>query len=244
MTASPIIIALDVGTAAEARSLVQSLGQSCSFYKVGLELYASAGMDFVRELKQQGHRVFLDLKLHDIEETVKRAVIQVAHVGVDFLTIHGVRSVMQAAVEGRGESPVELLAISVLTNLDDQDLKSDGYQCTVAELVALRTRNAVEARVDGIVCSPLEVARVRAIAGPNLTLVTPGVRSAGSAAGDQKRVATPAAAIANGADFLVMGRQITRAPDPRAEMLRVLEEVSQAAPGRETAAKTSPGARL
>src|SRR5262249_52255250 len=153
--------------------------------------------------------------------TVRRAVVQVARSGVDFLTIHGVRSVMQAAVEGKGASPLRILAVSVLTNLDDDDLKADGYQCTVSELVELRTRNAVAARADGLVCSALEVARVRAIAGPEFTLVTPGVRSAGAGTGDQKRVATPAAAIASGADYVVMGRQITRAADPRTEILRV-----------------------
>jgi orotidine-5'-phosphate decarboxylase len=225
MKDSSIIIALDVETAEEARRLVCSLGDSVSFYKVGLELYAAAGMDFVRELKTQGHRVFLDLKLYDIGETVRRAVAQVAKSGADFLTVHASRAVMEAAVAGRGESGLKLLAVTVLTSVNESDLRQDGYTCSISELVDLRVRNAIEAAVDGIVCSPLEVAKVRAMTGQRAILVTPGVRSAGAAAGDQKRVATPPEAIANGADYLVIGRQVTRAPDPRAEMLRVLEEI-------------------
>ncbi len=225
MKTSPIIVALDLGTASEARELVAALGDAVSFYKLGLELYAAAGMDLVRELKAQGHRVFLDLKLYDIGETVRRAVAQVTRVDVDFLTVHASLAVMQAAVGGRGESGLKLLAVTVLTSVDESDLRRDGYSCSVADLVELRVRNAVAAGVDGLVCSPLEVAKVRAIAGAGATLVTPGVRSAGAAAEDQKRVATPAEAIANGADYLVIGRQVTRAKDPREEVLRILEEV-------------------
>ncbi len=222
---NPLIIALDVETADEARSIVRSLGDAASFYKVGLELYASAGMDFVRELKSRGHRVFLDLKFHDIGETVKRAVVQISRAGADFLTIHATRQVMQAAVAGRGDSSLKLLGVTVLTSVDDQDLIEDGYSCSVADLVEKRVRNAIAEGVDGIVCSPVEVAKVRAIA-DRAILVTPGVRSAGASIGDQKRVATPAAAIANGADYLVIGRQVTRAADPRAEALRILDEIA------------------
>ncbi len=222
-----IIVALDVESAAEARSIVSSLGDSVSFYKVGLELYASAGMDFVRELKSQGHRVFLDLKLYDIPETVRRAVIQIARSGVDFLTIHGMRQVMQAAVAGRGESDLKLFAVTVLTSVDDADLAGDGYSKSTSELVALRARNAMADGVDGLICSPLDVRAVRAVTGPEAILVTPGVRSAGASAADQKRIATPAEAISNGADYLVIGRQITRAPDPRAEITRILEELAR-----------------
>jgi orotidine-5'-phosphate decarboxylase len=226
MTPSPLIIALDLETAVEARTLVNALGDSASFYKVGLELYAAAGMDFVRELKSQGHRVFLDLKLYDIGETVKRAVAQVAKVGVDFLTVHGSRAVMAAAHAGLGSSPLTLLAVTVLTSFDETDLKQMGYPCSTSELVELRVRNAVEAGIGGIVCSPLEVARVRAITGPAATLVTPGVRSAGASTGDQKRIATPREALANGANYLVIGRQVTRAADPRAEVQSILTEIA------------------
>jgi orotidine-5'-phosphate decarboxylase len=225
MNASPVIVALDVATEIEARLLIAALGDSASFYKVGLELYTGVGMDFVRDLKSEGHRVFLDLKLYDIGETVKRAVAQVVRAGADFLSIHGSGAVLEAAVAGRDGAPLQLLAITVLTSFDENDLRQMGYPGTVADLVELRVRNAMEAGVHGIVCSPVEVARVRTLAGPAATLVTPGVRSAGAATGDQKRVATPAQAIADGADYLVIGRQVTRAADPRGEMLRILEEI-------------------
>jgi orotidine-5'-phosphate decarboxylase len=228
MNKSPVIVALDVESATEARTLIAALGDSASFYKVGLELYTSAGMDFVRELKAQGHRVFLDLKLYDIGETVKRATAQVARAGADFLTIHGSRAVMQAAVMGNAQATLQLLAVTVLTSFDESDLRQMGYACSVSELVELRVRNAMEAGVNGIVCSPVEVARVRGITGPGAILVTPGVRSAGAAAGDQKRVATPAEAMASGADYLVIGRQVTRAADPRGEMRKILDEIQAA----------------
>jgi orotidine-5'-phosphate decarboxylase len=222
---NPLIIALDLESAQEARKLVDRLGDSIDFYKVGLELYASAGMDFVRELASHSKNVFLDLKLYDIGETVKRAVAQVARSGARFCTVHGSRTVMRAAVEGRGSSDLKLLAVTVLTSFDQDDLADLGYTCEISDLVALRVRKAMEAGIDGIVCSPLEVARVREIAGPDAVLVTPGVRSAGAGKGDQKRVATPAEAIRNGADYLVIGRQVTRAEDPALEVTRILEEV-------------------
>ena len=232
MKPSPVIVALDLESGAEARALLAALGDSASFFKVGLELYTSTGVEFVRELKAQGHRVFLDLKLYDIGETVKRAVAQVARLGVDFLTVHGSRAVMEAAVAGKGDAPLQLLAVTVLTSFDESDLRQMGYPCSVSDLVELRVRNAMEASVDGIVCSPVEVGRVRLVAGPRAILVTPGVRSMGAAVGDQKRVATPAQAIADGADYLVIGRQVTRAADPRGEMLRILEEIRSAGPIR------------
>lgn len=237
MNDSPVIIALDVQSADEARRLVRAIGDAASFYKVGLELYAATGPDFARELKADGHRVFLDLKLYDIGETVRRAVAQVTKIGPDFLTIHATDQVMRAAVagrgvltlEGRGASALKLLAVGVLTSLDDSDLLKDGYASGLTDLVELRARNAVDAGVDGIVCSAREVARVRAITGRKMILLNPGVRSAGAATGDQKRVATPAEAIAAGADYIVIGRQVTRAKDPRGETLRILEEVGAAA---------------
>jgi orotidine-5'-phosphate decarboxylase len=229
MKSSPVIVALDLESGADARALVAALGDSASFYKVGLELYTSTGVDFVRELKAQGNRVFLDLKLYDIGETVKRAVAQVARLGVDFLTVHGSRAVMEAAVAGKGAAHLQLLAVTVLTSFDESDLQQMGYPCSVSDLVELRVRNAMEAGIDGIVCSPLEVARVRSVAGPGAILVTPGVRTMGAAAGDQKRVATPAQAIADGADYLVIGRQVTRATDPRGEMQHILEEIRSGA---------------
>ena len=222
---NPLIVALDFESAAKARELVSRLGDHVTFYKVGLELYAAAGMEFVRELIGQGKDVFLDLKLYDIGETVKRAVAQVAASGVRFTTVHGSKVIMRAAVEGRGSAPLKLLGVTVLTSFDQDDLADLGYPCTLADLVALRVRKAREAGIDGIVCSPLEAAAVRTIAGPEAILVTPGVRSAGAGKGDQKRVATPAEALRNGADYLVIGRQVTRAEDPSAEALRILEEI-------------------
>ena len=228
---NPIIVALDVPGAEEARRIVDAVGGHAAAYKVGMELYAAAGMDFVRELTGAGRDVFLDMKFYDIPETVKRAVRQVAAAGVRFLTVHGSGPVMRAAVEGKGSARLELLAVTVLTSFDREDLADLGYPCEVQELVELRVRKAKEAGMDGVVCSPLEVRRVREIAGPEMTLVTPGVRSPGAARGDQKRVATPAEAIRNGADYLVIGRQITRVADPAAEARRILEEIAEARAG-------------
>lgn len=226
MSHNPVIIALDVETAAQARELVAKLGDSAGFYKVGMELYAAAGMEVVRELTGAGKRVFLDLKFYDIGETVKRAVAQVARTGVTFLTVHASDAVMKAAVEGRAGSALKLLAVTVLTSVDQRDLERDGYQgVTVSDLVQLRVRNAVAAGIDGIVCSPLEVRAVREISTPATILVTPGVRSRGADQGDQKRVATPAEAVQNGANYLVIGRQVTRAADPKDAVSRILDEL-------------------
>jgi orotidine-5'-phosphate decarboxylase len=225
---SPVIVALDVASAEEARQLVRRLRPTVSFFKVGLELYAAAGMPFVRELVAAGSDVFLDLKFYDIPETVKRAVRQAAASGARFLSVHGSGPVMRAAVEGRGDSPLRLLGVTVLTSFDEEDLRDLGYPCRPEQLVELRVRKAREAALDGVVCSPLEVAQVRRIAGPSLILVTPGVRSSGAASADQKRTATPAEAIRCGADYIVVGRQITRAADPAAAAARLLEEIAQA----------------
>ncbi len=222
---NPIIVALDVANRAEARSLVTAIGDAAGFYKVGMELYAAAGISFVEELLGEGHQVFLDLKFYDIPETVKRATAQVAAKGVQLLTVHGSQAVMKAAREGRGDAALRLLGVTVLTSFDQSDLADLGYPCKVEDLVALRVQKAKEAGIDGIVCSALEAAQVRAALGPDALIVTPGVRSAGAAAGDQKRVATPAEALQSGASHVVIGRQITRAADPRAEALRVLDEI-------------------
>jgi len=172
MTDSPIIVALDVASPDEARALVKRLGTHVNFYKVGMELYAAAGMGFVDELAAQGKDVFLDMKFYDIGETVKRAVAQVARSRVRFLTVHGSVAVMRAAVEGRGDAATKLLAVTVLTSFDQQDLADLGYLCNIADLVALRVRKAMEAGIDGIVASPLEARAVRAIAGRKAILVT------------------------------------------------------------------------
>jgi orotidine-5'-phosphate decarboxylase len=228
MNHNPIIIALDVESVDHARALVAQIGDSVDFYKVGMELYAAAGMDFVSELTSSGKQVFLDLKFHDIGETVKRAVSQVAKRGVRFLTVHAVDSVMRAAVEGKGSSSLQILGVTVLTDVDQKDLDAMGFACSLQDLVARRASSAAAIGVDGLVCSPLEVAAVRAIVGPKTVLVTPGVRSAGASAGDQKRIATPRQAIADGADYLVIGRQVTRSADPKAQVARILDEIAVA----------------
>jgi orotidine-5'-phosphate decarboxylase len=222
---NPIIVALDVESAEAARALVARLGSRVNFYKVGMELYAAGGMEFVRELLGEGREVFLDLKLYDIPETVKRAVAQVAGTGVRFLTVHAVGSVMRAAMEGKKGSKLQILGVTVLTSFGPEDLDDLNYDGTIASLVERRARKAVECGVEGIVASPLEAAAVRRIVEPQTILVTPGVRSAGANAGDQKRIATPAQAIRDGADYLVIGRQITRAADPAAEAGRILMEI-------------------
>ena len=229
MTANPIIVALDVDSATEARAVVLRLGNRVNFYKVGMELYAATGMDFVRELLADGREVFLDLKFYDIPETVKRAVAQVAKGGVRFLTVHAVGSVMRAAMEGKRGSNLEILGVTVLTSFGPEDLDDLNYDGSIADLVARRARKAVACGVEGVVASPLEAAAVRRIVGPDTVIVTPGVRSAGADAGDQKRIATPAQAVADGANYIVVGRQITRAKDPAAEAERILMEIAGAA---------------
>jgi len=218
---NPIIVALDFEDAQQARALIERLGSAADFYKVGMELYAAEGMAFVRELIGAGKQVFLDLKLYDIPETVKRSVARVANTGVRFLTVHGSNAIMRGAVEGRGSSGLGLLAVTVLTSFDQQDLAELGYPCAVADLVTLRVKNAMACGMDGLVCSAKEAAAVRALAGPKAILVTPGVRSRSADAGDQKRVATPEEALAAGTNYLVIGREITRAADPLAEFTRI-----------------------
>jgi len=217
-----IIVALDLPSRAEASALVEALGDSVEFYKVGLELYVASGGAVLPDLLALGKRVFLDLKFYDIGETVKRATAAAAQSGASFLTVHAVPQVVRAAVEGRGDSSLKILAVTVLTSLDDRDLDEMGYRHGVREAVELRARQAMDCGADGLVCSPLEVARAREIAGSKALLVTPGVRPAGAELGDQKRIATPEQALRDGATHLVIGRPITRATDPRAAALRVV----------------------
>jgi orotidine-5'-phosphate decarboxylase len=223
---NPIIVALDVATAAEARDIVKACGDAIGFYKVGMELYAAEGMPIVRELIDQGKDVFLDLKFYDIPETVKRATAQVAKAGVKLLTVHASKAVMRAAMEGKGETGLRILGVTVLTSFDETDLADLGYTRTPGDLVRHLVSKGMEADVDGFVCSPLEVAEVRATTGPNKVLVTPGVRPAGGDTGDQKRVATPAQAMANGASYLVIGRPITRATNPGEAARNLLLELA------------------
>ena len=227
---NPIIVALDVETGAQALHLVDQLETSVDFYKVGLELYAAEGTAIVKELLARNKRVFLDLKFHDIPETVKRAVSRAADLGVHLLTVHAYPQVMAAAVAGKADSPLQLLGVTVLTSIGESDLPDLGYPAdtTIGELVRQRVKQGIAAGIDGFVCSPLEAGAVRNLSGPGKILVTPGVRSVGKDAGDQKRIATPAQAIADGATYLVIGRQITRAVAPKAEALAILSEISTA----------------
>ena len=223
---NPIIVALDFEDAAPALQLVDSLDDAVSFYKVGLELFTAEGPDIVRELTARGKDVFVDLKMYDIAETVKRATAQVAALGASYMTVHSSPQVIAAALEGRGDSGLEILAVTVLTSFDESDLRALGYEGrAVADLVDHFVKQGISAGVDGFISSPKEVARVRALAGPDAILVTPGVRSAGAAHGDQKRVATPAEAVAAGANHLVIGREITRAADPRAAAQGILQSL-------------------
>jgi orotidine-5'-phosphate decarboxylase len=228
-TADPrLIVPLDVPTADEARALVASLGEAVSFYKVGLELFATDGMALARELKGQGKQVFLDWKLHDIGTTVQRAAAALAGSGADFLTVHGEPQVMASAVRGRGTSSLKILAVTVLTSLTDEDLTEMGYAEGARALVERRIHQAIAAGCDGVVASPHEAALARSLGGRDFLVVTPGVRPDWSAKNDQARAATPLEALKAGASHIVCGRPITAANDPQAAALRVAAEMAQA----------------
>lgn len=222
-----LIVALDLSSVEAAEAMVVRLGDAVSFYKIGYQLAYAGGLAYAQKLAGAGKRTFLDLKLHDIGNTVAQGVKSVARVGVTFLTVHAYPQTMQAAVEAR-EGGLRILAVTVLTSYDDSDLKAAGYDATVKTLVAARAEQARVLGVDGLVCSPEETATVRPIAGAGMVLVTPGIRPAGTAAGDQKRIMTPAAAIAAGADYLVVGRPIVAATDPRAVAEAIIAEITQA----------------
>jgi len=224
-----LIVALDVPSLDDAQAMVARLGDSVSFYKIGYQFAFAGGLDYAPKLVQSGKRVFLDLKLHDIGNTVAAGVKSVARLGASFLTVHAFPQVMHAAVEAR-ESGLRILAVTVLTSLSDADLAKAGYAATVRELALLRAEQACEIGVDGLVCSPEEVATLRGAVKNKLVLVTPGIRPAGASAGDQKRIATPADAINAGADYLVVGRPIIAASDPKAAAEAIVAEIAGATP--------------
>ena len=212
-----LIVALDMPGADAARVLVDTLGDSVSFYKVGLELLFSGGLDLARDLKRQNKRVFLDMKLLDIGNTVERAVATAAQLGLDFLTIHGHDSkTLKAAVKGRGASSLKLLAVTVLTSLDAADLSEQGTSLSPSDLVLKRARLAHANGFDGVIASGQEAAKIRAATGPNFLIITPGIRLPGGEAGDQTRITTPEDALRAGANHLVVGRPINAAPNPKA----------------------------
>jgi orotidine-5'-phosphate decarboxylase len=221
-----LIVALDLSSVEAAEAMVTRLGDAVSFYKIGYQLAYAGGLAYAQKLAGSGKRTFLDLKLHDIGNTIAQGVKSVSRLGATFLTVHAYPQTMQAAVEAR-EGGLRILAVTVLTSYDDGDLKAAGYDASVKTLVAARAEQARVLGVDGLVCSPEEAATVRPIAGAGMVLVTPGIRPAQAAAGDQKRIMTPAAAIAAGADYLVVGRPIVAAIDPRAAAEAIIAEIAQ-----------------
>ncbi len=223
-----LIVALDLPSVQAAERMVARLGDSVMFYKIGYQLAFAGGLPFAAGLIAAGKQVFLDLKLHDIGNTVEKGVESVAQMGATFLTVHGYPQTMKAAVNGRRNSSLRILAVTVLTSYDDADLAAAGYDMSVPELAAARAQQARDIGVDGLVCSAEEAAALRGIAGPGMVLVTPGIRPAGSASGDQKRVMTPALAIEAGADYLVVGRPIVEAADPKKAADAIVAEIEQA----------------
>ena len=225
-----LIVALDLPGRAEAEAMVETLGDSVSFYKIGLQMLAVGGMDMARDLKRRGRQVFLDWKLHDIGATVEKATAAIVGTGAcDLLTVHAQPQVMKAAVKGRGGATgAKILGVTVLTSLSGQDLAEIGYGMGVEQLVERRIRQAVDSGVDGVVASPHEAALARRIGGSDFLVVTPGVRPAWAGADDQARAATPADALRAGASHLVVGRPITAASDPREAALTIAAEMAGA----------------
>jgi orotidine-5'-phosphate decarboxylase len=221
-----LIVALDYADVNDASRLVETLGGEVSFYKIGLGLQLGGGEGLAKSLIAQGKRVFLDYKYLDIEETIRTAVRRAADFGVDFLTVHGVGGVLRAAVEGRGDSRLKLLGVTVLTSMDAGEVKEMGFPCNVEELVLARAKKALDAGIDGVIASAHEAAQIRKATGGKLLVVAPGIRPKDSAADDQKRVATPGAAIRDGADYLVVGRPITKAPDPKQAVRAIVTEMA------------------
>jgi orotidine-5'-phosphate decarboxylase len=224
-----LIVALDVASVATAEAMVTRLGDSVWFYKIGYQLAFAGGLPFAARLIASGKQVFLDLKLHDIGNTVTKGVESVAQMGATFLTVHAYPQTMKAAVEGKKASKLRILAVTVLTSYDDADLAAAGYEMNVKELAAERAAQARDTGVDGLVCSAEEAASLRGIVGPGMVLVTPGIRPTGSGTGDQKRIVSPARAIEAGSNYLVVGRPVLEARDPKAAADAIVAEIEQAA---------------
>ena len=223
-----LIVALDIATVREAQAIVQTLGDDVTFYKIGYHLAFAGGLDFARDLISKGKKVFLDMKLLDIDNTVAKGVENIAKMGVSMLTLHAYPKAMRAAVEAARGSDLTLLGVTVLTSMDEADLREAGYESTPRSLVLRRAAQARDAGMGGIVCSAEESSEVRQILGPGMSIVTPGIRPVGSAAGDQKRIMTPADALQAGSSHLVVGRPIVDAQDPKAAAKAILAEMSAA----------------
>jgi orotidine-5'-phosphate decarboxylase len=226
-----LIVALDMPDSGKALSIVEALSGEARLFKVGHELIYSDGLIFARALADAGMGIFLDAKLLDIPNTVERATANIDKLGMAFLTVHGTdRKTLDAAVRGRGGGRMKLLAVTVLTSIEQADLADQGLAIGVPELVLKRARMAKEAGFDGVIASPNEAAAIRAELGSDFLIVTPGIRLSGSAIGDQQRVSTPGDAIAAGADYLVVGRPITEAADPKAAATSIISEIAAALP--------------
>ena len=223
-----LIVALDLDNVRDAEAMVARLGDAVVFYKVGYQLAFAGGLPLASALARAGKRVFLDMKLHDIGNTVARGVANVARMGVQFLTVHAYPQTMRAAVEAKAGSDLKLLAVTVLTSYDDGDLAEAGYALGVDALAARRAAQARSIGVDGLVCAPSEAAALRSAVGADMLLVTPGIRPQGSGLDDQKRAHTPSRAIAAGADYLVVGRPILQASDPKAAVETIVAEIAAA----------------
>ena len=221
-----LIVGLDVSSVAEAETVVDQLGETVSFYKIGYQLAFAGGLEFARDLASGGKKVFLDMKLLDIDNTVAKGVENIARMGMSMLTLHAYPKAMRAAVEAAKGSGLCLLGVTVLTSMDEQDMIEAGYEYDPHTLVLRRAEQALAAGMGGIVCSAEEASAVRRIVGPNLAVVTPGIRPAGADRGDQKRVMTPAAALKAGASHLVVARPILRAPDRRSAAEAILDEMN------------------
>jgi orotidine-5'-phosphate decarboxylase len=226
-----LIVALDYWDINDATKLVEELGDEVSFYKIGLGLQLAGGDSLAKNLIQQGKRVFLDYKYLDIPETVKIAVRRAAELEIDFLTVHGIGGILRAAAGGRGNSNLKILCVTVLTSMDADDIKEMGFQCNVEELVLRRATKALDAGVDGVIASAREAAAIRKQTSNKLMVVSPGIRPQDSASDDQKRVATPGGAIRGGADYLVIGRPITRTADPKQAARDIIAEMAAALTG-------------
>lgn len=225
-----LFVAVDMPEVESARALVTTLGDTVQCYKVGLELLFGGGIAFAQGLKATGKTVFLDMKLLDIPNTVEKAAANIAHLGFDYLTVHGTdRKTLDAAVKGRGSSKLQLLAVTVLTSLEKSDLEEQGVRgMSAADLVVHRAKLAKAAGLDGVIASGWEAALVRQATGETFKIVTPGIRPAGSSAGDQSRVVTPTIAIGSGATHLVVGRPITAVKDPGAAARAIIQEIETA----------------
>src|SRR6202163_4774863 len=224
-----LIVALDLPGVAPAEAMIARLGDSVTFYKIGYQLGYAGGLPLARQLADSGKKVFVDLKLHDIGNTVARGVESLSALGATFLTVHAYPQTMKAAVEARAGSGLKILAVTVLTSYDDGDLHAAGYRLSVPDLVEARAQQAKVLGVDGLVCSPEEAAALHKIVGHQMVLVTPGIRPSGTATGDQKRIMTPARAIAAGADYLVVGRPVLEAGDPQAMGQAIVAEIAAGA---------------